>query len=110
MSRWGYAPYVSVAQKKAKAEKKLKQLKKKMPHIRPVILQGNSLARSWWAKTWNNKLSLNWTHLEKISKMNCGIGTGVVKLHFKGEGPKGQNLGEYNMYLRFMVSPAPGSG
>ena len=33
MSHWGYAPDVSVAQKKAKAEKKLKQLKKKMPDI-----------------------------------------------------------------------------
>lgn len=68
MSHWGYAPYVSVAQKKARAEKKLKQLKKKMPDIRPVILQGNSLARSWWAKTWNNNLERYADYANRIGR------------------------------------------
>lgn len=52
----GYPPYVSVAEKKAKAEKKLKQLRKKNPDLRPVILQGRALARTWWGKAWNKNL------------------------------------------------------
>ncbi len=78
MSHWGYAPYVSVAQKKAKAEKKLKQLQKKMPDIRPVILQGNSLARSWWAKSWNNNLERYADYHNRIERGRSYLRHGAV--------------------------------
>ena len=78
MSHWGYAPYVSVAQKKAKAEKKLKQLQKKMPDIRPVILQGNSLARSWWAKSWNNNLERYADYDNRIERGRSYLRHGAV--------------------------------
>ena len=46
MSRWDYfPPYVPVAEKKAKAAKKLKELSKKNPNLKPVILQGTAIAR-----------------------------------------------------------------
>lgn len=51
-----YPPYVTVAEKRAKAEKKIKQLRKKNPNLRPVILQGRALARTWWGKAWNQNL------------------------------------------------------
>ena len=56
MSYYGFGPYVSVAEKRAKAEKKLKQLKKKNPDIEPVIIEGRSLATTWWGKEWNKNL------------------------------------------------------
>ncbi|MCW5202032.1 hypothetical protein VU12_03735 [Desulfobulbus sp. US4] len=56
MSYYGYPKYVTVAEKRAKAEKKIKQLRKKNPAIRPVIIEGNSLARTWWGKSWNKNL------------------------------------------------------
>lgn len=56
MSYWGYRPYVSVADKKAKAAKKRQQLMKKNPDLKPVILQGRTLARTWWGKSWNKNL------------------------------------------------------
>lgn len=51
-----YPQYVTVAEKRAKAEKKIKQLRKKNPDLRPVILQGRTLARTWWGKAWNKNL------------------------------------------------------
>ncbi len=78
MSHWGYAPYVSVAQKKAKAEKKLKQLLKKMPDIRPVVLQGNSLARSWWAKSWNKNLERYADYANRIGRGRSYLRHGAV--------------------------------
>lgn len=78
MSYWGYAPYISVAQKKAMAEKKLKQLKKKMPDIRPVILQGNSLARSWWAKSWNKNLERYADYANRIGRGRNYLRHGAV--------------------------------
>jgi uncharacterized Zn finger protein len=58
MSRYGYGfpKYVSVGEKRAKAEKKLKQLKKKNPDIAPIQIQGTRLAVSWWGISWNKNL------------------------------------------------------
>lgn len=56
MSYWKFAPYVSVAEKKARAEKKIRQLKKKNPDLAPVIIEGRSLAKTWWGKSWNTNL------------------------------------------------------
>ena len=56
MRSWGYPVYVSVAEKRAKAAKKLKQLKKKNPHINPIVIDGTAIARTWWGKAWNKNL------------------------------------------------------
>ena len=56
MSYYDYPKYVSVAEKKTTAQKKIKQLRKKNPNIRPVILEGNALATTWWGKAWNKNL------------------------------------------------------
>jgi uncharacterized Zn finger protein len=70
MAYWErFAPYVSVAEKAAKAAKKLKQLMKKNPGMRPVVLQGTTIARSWWGKSW----CLN---LERYADFSNRIGRG----------------------------------
>ncbi len=69
MGYWGFAPYVSVAKKKAKADKKLKQLMKTNPNIKPVVITGSSIARTWWGKAWN-------VNLEKYADYSNRIGRG----------------------------------
>jgi uncharacterized Zn finger protein len=55
--RYGSFPkYVSVDKKRAKAKKKIKELKKKNPDIQPIIIKGKALAKTWWGKEWNNNL------------------------------------------------------
>ena len=56
--RW--PKYVSVAQKNAKAQKKIAALKKKGKTMTPVDIQGKVIARSFWGKAWCE-------HLEKFS-------------------------------------------
>lgn len=51
-----YPPYVPVAERRANAERKLRQLRKKQPHIKPVIIAGHSLATTWWGKSWHSNL------------------------------------------------------
>ncbi|MBC8440536.1 MAG: hypothetical protein H8D87_12750 [Deltaproteobacteria bacterium] len=55
-NRYGYPKYVSVAEKRAKAEKKIKQLRKKNPDLAPVTISGSKLAASWWGRAWNSNL------------------------------------------------------
>jgi uncharacterized Zn finger protein len=51
-----YPAYISVGERRAKAEKKLRQLQKNHPYLTPVILAGQTLARTWWGKSWNHNL------------------------------------------------------
>jgi len=66
---YGYYPrYVSVAEKRARAEKKIKQLRKKNPDIRPVILAGQALATTWWGKAWNSNLERYADYTNRIGR------------------------------------------
>ncbi len=78
MSYWGYAPYVTVAEKRAKAAKKLKQLKKKMPDIEPVIIEGQALARTWWGKSWNKNLERYADYSNRIGRGRSYVRHGAV--------------------------------
>jgi uncharacterized Zn finger protein len=52
----GYPEYVPVAQRRAQAERKLAQLRKKNPKLKPIIIAGRALATTWWGKSWNSNL------------------------------------------------------
>ena len=58
MPHW--RPYVPVAQRRAKAERKMKALAKKGKKIQPVHIEGRTIARSFWGKGWCD-------HLESFS-------------------------------------------
>jgi len=51
-----WPPYVSVAQRRKKAVKKIHSLRKKNPRLQPVIIEGHSIANTWWGKSWNKNL------------------------------------------------------
>ena len=46
----GYPRYVSAAEKREKALKRIEKFKKKNVNLSPVILQNNTIASSWWVK------------------------------------------------------------
>jgi uncharacterized Zn finger protein len=77
MGFWGYAPYVPVAEKKAKAAKKLAALKKKRD-VSPVILQGSTLARTWWGKAWNRNLERYADYSNRIERGRSYVRHGAV--------------------------------
>jgi uncharacterized Zn finger protein len=78
MSYWGYPKYVSVAEKKAKAEKALKKLRKKRPGIKPVVITGKALARTWWGKSWNQNLERYADYDNRIERGRSYVRHGAV--------------------------------
>jgi uncharacterized Zn finger protein len=57
MSRYyDFPEYVSVHEKRARAAKTIKQLQKKNPNLKPVVLDGKRIATTWWGKEWNSNL------------------------------------------------------
>lgn len=57
---YGWAPYVTVAERRAKAAKALEKLKKKGQVVQPVEIAGRKIAGSFWGKGWCD-------HLESFS-------------------------------------------
>ncbi len=55
-----WKPYVSVAQHRAKATREVEKLRKKGVCIRPIVIKGQTIARSFWGKGWCD-------HLESFS-------------------------------------------
>jgi uncharacterized Zn finger protein len=79
MGCWDYyPPYVTVAEKKAKATKKLKQLKKKNPDIKPILLEGRTIARTWWGKSWNRNLEQYADYSNRIGRGRSYVRHGAV--------------------------------
>jgi len=78
MAYWGYPRYVSVAEKRAKAAKKLKQLKKKNPSIKPIVIEGGTIARTWWGKSWNLNLERYADYSNRIGRGRSYVRHGAV--------------------------------
>src|ERR1700704_6291117 len=56
MSYYDWRPYVPVAERRRKAEKKLAKLKKKSQSVSPVTIEGRVIAQSFWGKSWCTNL------------------------------------------------------
>ncbi|MEW5746211.1 MAG: SWIM zinc finger family protein [Nitrospirota bacterium] len=79
MSYWNRFPeYVPVARKKEKAAKKLKELLKKSPGLMPVVLEGKSIARTWWGKAWNRNLEQYADYSNRIGRGRSYVRHGTV--------------------------------
>lgn len=73
-----YPRYVSVAEKRAKALRKLQQLRKKNPNLRPVVVEGRTLARTWWGKAWNRNLERYADYRNRIGRGRSYVCHGAV--------------------------------
>jgi uncharacterized Zn finger protein len=75
---YGYPPYVSVAEKRARARRKLEQLRKKHPDIHPVVVEGNALVRTWWGKAWNSNLGKYADYANRVGRGRSYVRHGAV--------------------------------
>lgn len=90
----GYPEYVSVAKKKEMAKKQIETLKKKNPNISPVVIEGTSIANTWWGKAWNKNLESYADYSNRIGRgrsyvrngavIDLKIETGIVKALVQG--------------------------
>jgi uncharacterized Zn finger protein len=53
---YGWGHYVSVAEKRRQAQRKISELKKKGGSIAPVTIEGRTIARNFWGKAWCGNL------------------------------------------------------
>ena len=81
---YGFPQYVSVAERKAQAQKALAKLRKKYPNLSPVFIEGTQIARSVWGKAWCMHLESFSDYSNRIPRGKSYVRSGaVVDLHIE---------------------------
>ncbi|GAU75568.1 SWIM zinc finger family protein [Fusibacter sp. 3D3] len=98
MGYYGFPKYESVAEKKEKAIRAYEKLKKKNPDIEPIIIEGRTIAKNWWGKSWNsnlesyadysNRIARGKSYVRNNSVLDLKITKGIVKAKVQGSGSK----------------------
>ncbi len=74
----GFAPYVRVADRQARAQQTVAALRKKNPNISPVVVEGSKLAQTWWGQAWNRNLERYADYAYRISRGRSYVRHGAV--------------------------------
>lgn len=75
---WGYFEYVPVAKKKENAQKALVKLQKKNSGVKPVVITGNKIAKTWWGIAWNKNLESYADYDNRIDRGRAYVRNGFV--------------------------------
>ena len=82
---YGFAPYVSVAELKKKASAYVQKEAKAGNILHPIVLEGRTIAKNWWGKTWIENLERYADYASRLERgrkyvrANC-----VVDLQIEG--------------------------
>jgi uncharacterized Zn finger protein len=91
---YGYRPYVPVATRRQRAERAMAKLRKKGHPVAPVVIDGRTIAKTFWGKAWcdnlerysdyENRLPRGRTYVRNGSVVDLQIGPGEVKAVVSG--------------------------
>ncbi len=70
--------YVSVAERRARAEQKIKKMRKKNPDLEPVIIDGRAISTTWWGRQWNKNLERYADFQNRIGRGRSYVRHGAV--------------------------------
>lgn len=90
----GWAPYVSVAERRRRAMKKMAALRKKGVDIQPVEIEGRKIAKTFWGEAWcehlesfsdfENRLPRGRTYVRNGSVCHLAISKGSIEAKVSG--------------------------
>lgn len=94
MSRWGWKPYVPVAERRRKATAAAARAKKAGAALSPVVPMRGAIARTFWGKAWcdnlerygdyANRLPRGRTYVRNGSVIDLAVGKGEVRAQVMG--------------------------
>jgi uncharacterized Zn finger protein len=90
----GFPEYVSVAERKRRAAKKIQALQKKGKTFNPIVIAGRIIAKTFWGKAWcdnleaysdfENRLPRGRTYVRNGSVIDINVSKGVIKAQVMG--------------------------
>ncbi|MBI5545112.1 MAG: hypothetical protein HY901_14575 [Deltaproteobacteria bacterium] len=89
-----WRPYVSVAERRRKAEREMQRLQKKGHPVSPVVIEGRTIAQTFWGKAWcdnlegysdfSNRLPRGRTYVRNGSVVDLQVAPGDVSAVVSG--------------------------
>ena len=70
--------YISVGEKQARNRKAVAKLRKRNSNLQPVVVDGRSIAMSWWGKSWNANLERYADYSNRIGRGRSYVRHGAV--------------------------------
>jgi uncharacterized Zn finger protein len=91
---YDFRPYVPVAERRRKAAREMEKLKRKGHAVSPVVIDGRTIARTFWGKSWcdnlerysdfSNRLPRGRTYVRNGSIVDLQVAPGEVKALVSG--------------------------
>lgn len=88
MAYYGWKPYVTAAARRRKAEREVAKRKKQGQAISPVVIEGRTIAKTFWGKSWcenlkrysdfENRLPRGRTYVRNGSVVDLQIAAGAI--------------------------------
>jgi uncharacterized Zn finger protein len=75
---YGFAPYVSVASRRAEAARRLGQLRKKGQAVAPVVIDGRKIATTFWGESWCDNLERYSDFANRLPRGRSYVRNGAV--------------------------------
>src|SRR3954471_2001110 len=73
-----FKPYVPVAQRRAQAAREVQKRKKKGQDVSPVVIEGRTIARTFWGKAWCENLESYSDYENRLPRGRTYVRTGSV--------------------------------
>ena len=77
-SRYGWRPYVSVAQRQHQAQKQMKALQKNGLELQPVQIEGRKIARTFWGEAWCKHMDKQGDYSNRLPRGRSYVRNGSV--------------------------------
>jgi uncharacterized Zn finger protein len=91
---YGFRPYVSVAQRRRKAQLEMEKRRRKGLAVSPIVIAGRIIAKTFWGKAWcdnlesysdfENRLPRGRTYVRNGSVVHLEIQPGKISAHVSG--------------------------
>ena len=73
-----WRPYVPVAERRRKAEREMQKLRKKGRPVSPVVVEGRTIARTFWGKAWCDNLERYSDYSNRLPRGRTYVRNGSV--------------------------------
>jgi hypothetical protein len=78
MSYYEWHPYVPVAERRRQAERKLAKLRKQGQSVAPVTVEGRTIAKTFWGKSWCTNLERYSAYATRVPRGRTYVRNGSV--------------------------------
>jgi uncharacterized Zn finger protein len=107
MSWFQYRPYVSVAERRRNAQREAAKLGKQGKTLRPVQIEGRTIARTFWGKAWCDNLESYMDYENRLPRGRTYVRNGsVVHLDIRAGEIEALVSGSSLYKVRIQITPA----